>query len=164
MPQRAAQAARLAAIAILLLSACSPPPPNDDASPSADIASPTASGAIASTPVLDGANLPASLIGTYHDAGEASVGWLLLPAGDAFCTDEVLTAQSCLRITRPSGTVDYGPMVLDGAELVVLLIFDEDGNCLATWRTTYELSEAGLDLRHGICGVPRGVLLRGEPA
>jgi len=136
MPQRAAQAAQLAAIAILLLSACSSPPPNDDASPSADDASPTVSGAIASTPVLDGANLPPSLIGTYRDAGEASVGWLLLPAGDAFCTDEVLTAQSCLRITRPSGTVDYGPMVLDGDELVVLLIFDEDGNCLATWRTT----------------------------
>ena len=114
-------------------------------------------------PVVDGANMSGDLLGTYHDSGEAAVGWHLLPAGNPFCVDVVRTEQSCLRITRPSGTVDYGPMVLDGGQLVVQILYDEDGQCLQVWRTTYLVTADGLDLYKGICGVPRGPLIRGEP-
>jgi hypothetical protein len=114
-------------------------------------------------PRLEGDDLPKELINSYHDSGEASVGWHFLSAGDPFCRETVHTVQSCLRITRPSGTVDYGPAVVAGDEIVISLIYDEDGNCLREWRVAYTLSGDHLDLHHGVCDVPRGPLILGSP-
>lgn len=122
----------------------------------------------ATAPPLAGENLGPDLLGTYFDRGEASVGWHLLPAGDAFCTDRVRTDQSCLKITRLGGTfpVDFGPLVVDGGELILVLLHDEDGRCLhEEFRIPFDVQPAGIMLRTSGClaGAPRDLLVAGEP-
>jgi hypothetical protein len=108
--------------------------------------------------------MPASLLGTYYDSGESSVGWYLLPAGDKFCTTVVESKQSCLKITRPGVTVDYGPMVVAGDQLLVYLIYDEANQGLFTERRIdYTIVGDSLDLHSGLSGAPRGPLIHGEP-
>jgi hypothetical protein len=114
-------------------------------------------------PRLDGEDLPTSLLGSYTDSGEPTIGWHFLPAGDPFCRETVQTEQSCLRITGPDRTVDYGPVVVAGDHLLIALTYDENGKCLRKWRPSYTSTPQHLDLHQGVCGAPRGGLIPGAP-
>jgi hypothetical protein len=114
------------------------------------------------------ANLPTEVLGTYRDAGETSVVWTFLGAGDPYCLDTVVTETTCMHIERTNfGTiVDYGPVTLvsDGL-LELVLLFDEDGACLNfPIQIPFSLDEAGnLTLNTiGTCieGAPRNQLIR----
>jgi hypothetical protein len=114
---------------------------------------------------LDGDPLPAELLGEYYDGGESSVGWYFLPAGDDFCVQTARTDQSCLKITRPGGSVvDYGPMVVSGDRLIVYLIYDEDNQgVFQVIVVPYTVTKDGVDLHRGLIGAPRAPLVRGHP-
>jgi hypothetical protein len=166
-PRRRDPAWLVLTLLALMVTSCGQPSQGSTVAPASFTPGPPRSTATAPPasmiPALDGADLPADLVGTYYDAGEASVGWDFLAAGDEFCRSVVHTEQSCLRITRPQAVVDYGPMVLRDGQLVLRILYDEDGMCLTEHVVRYSTTADGVDLHHGVCQAPRERLVRGQP-
>lgn len=122
------------------------------------------SDAIDPIPRLQGDDVPSTLLGSYTDSGQLSIGWHFLPAGDPFCRETVRTEQTCLRVATPERTVSYGAVVVAGdRRMVVSLTYDELGKCVRRWRFAYTIEEGRLNLHRGVCGAPVSFLTRGAP-
>lgn len=132
------------------LAGCSTNPPSGDASAESVPSGDASAESVPSITPGGGEGLPADLIGTFAQVGEAAYVTFYEP-GDPFCLDEVGTGGSCYAVRDgaedSAKAIEYGTAAVEDAVLQLTVVEDPKAGCRGTTsELTWETTADGLTL------------------